>query len=212
MGKVIWKDCPPYLVKLGTPLHDPMLLLSRCVWGKTAHSEGTTRLAFSSGHDIKCELLSRWPLSLPRDFFFFFFYNWALSLQFDVDLAWWAQVPLKLCICLWLDSTTVRGEWSGFKINPCRVAHDVDTYFPHKSNIVFKKELDLHLSWYVNLIKRGEFSLLRGGYEKKGGQTMSLCFRFIYFWSDVFQVSRRSLYLQLHEYLNFTYHKTFLMF
>lgn len=50
------KGFVPYLVKLGTPLHDPTLPLSKCIWGKTAHSEGTIRLAFSSRDDIKCEL------------------------------------------------------------------------------------------------------------------------------------------------------------
>ena len=63
------KGVPPYLVKLWTLLHDPMLLLSRCIWGKTAHSERTIRLAFSSRDDMKKRAFKSLP-SLSSTWYF----------------------------------------------------------------------------------------------------------------------------------------------
>lgn len=101
------------MVKLGTPLHGPMLLLSRCVWGKTAHSE-PTRLAFFSRDDIKkrafksvSSLSSTWYFVIEH------FLSGLMSSRDDRILIIFAQaqVPINLCVCLRL---VRRGFFSFF--------------------------------------------------------------------------------------------------
>lgn len=64
------KGVCPYLFKLRTPLHDRTLRLSRCVWGETAHSERTTRLAFFGRDYIKSSEAFKSVSSLSSTWYF----------------------------------------------------------------------------------------------------------------------------------------------
>lgn len=112
------------MVKLGTPLHGPVLLLSRCVWGKTAHSE-PNRLAFFSRDDIKkrafksvSSLSSTWYFVIEH------FLSGLMSSRDDRILLIFAQaqVPINLCACLCLDRRGFFFQLLLFiylKTNPC---------------------------------------------------------------------------------------------
>lgn len=64
------KGVCPYLFKLRTPLHDRTLRLSRRVWGETAHSERTARLAFFGRDYIKSPEAFKSVSSLSSTWYF----------------------------------------------------------------------------------------------------------------------------------------------
>ena len=204
------------MVKLGTPLHGPMLLLSRCVWGKTAHSE-PTRLAFFSRDDIKKRAFKS-VSSLSSTWYFIIehFLSSSMSSRDDRILLIFAQaqVPINLCVCLRLVRRVFFSSSSFLKrihVFWGGTLYDTLPFFDNKKNLLRKHWRELYKNVYLcNLAfhERSKKTDRVFACQTEWLWTFSFLsfFLFFFFTRDV-----RSLYLQLYLRLEFCLQQNFFL-